>query len=65
MEHGICKTNLKYLDIKNKDLNGNTIDTTVQEKNIIYPTDNKLHRKIISKSKAISEKEDCIVFQIF
>jgi IS5 family transposase len=42
-----------------------SIDTTVQEKNIIYPTDNKLHRKIISKSKAISEKEDCIVFQIF
>lgn len=26
-----------------------TTDTTVQEKNITYPTDNKLHRKIIKK----------------
>lgn len=33
------------------------IDTTVQEKNITYPTDAKLHRKIINKCKAISEKE--------
>jgi IS5 family transposase len=33
-------------------------DTTVQEKNITYPTDNKLHRKIISKCKKIAKKED-------
>ncbi len=26
-----------------------TVDTTVQEKNITYPTDNKLHRKIIKE----------------
>jgi transposase, IS5 family len=32
-------------------------DTTVQEKNITYPTDNKLHRKIIKRCKAISKKE--------
>jgi IS5 family transposase len=33
-----------------------TTDTTVQEKNITYPTDNKLHRKIIKKCIAIADK---------
>jgi IS5 family transposase len=32
-------------------------DTTVQEKNITYPTDNKLYRKIIKKCIAIAEGE--------
>lgn len=35
-----------------------TTDTTVQEKNITYPTDNKLHRRIIKKCVAIAHKED-------
>jgi IS5 family transposase len=35
-----------------------TTDTTVQEKNITYPTDNKLHRRIIKKCVAIADKED-------
>ncbi len=34
-----------------------TTDTTVQEKNITYPTDNKLHRKIIKKCIAIANYE--------
>lgn len=34
-----------------------SIDTTVQEKNITYPTDSKLHRKVIIKCVAIAEKE--------
>ncbi len=34
-----------------------SIDTTVQEKNITYPTDSKLHRKIIKKCVAIADKE--------
>lgn len=34
-----------------------TTDTTVQEKNITYPTDNKLHRKIIKKCVAIADKQ--------
>jgi IS5 family transposase len=34
-----------------------TTDTTVQEKNITYPTDNKLHRKIIKKCVAIASGE--------
>ena len=34
-----------------------TTDTTVQEKNITYPTDNKLHRKIIKKCIAIAQEQ--------
>lgn len=34
-----------------------SVDTTVQEKNITYPTDAKLHRKIINKCKSIIKKE--------
>ena len=34
-----------------------TTDTTVQEKNITYPTDNKLHRKIIKKCVALASRE--------
>jgi len=34
-----------------------TTDTTVQEKNITYPTDNKLNRKIIKKCVGIAWKE--------
>lgn len=35
-----------------------TTDTTVQKKNITYPTDNKLHRKIIKKCVAIAGQQD-------
>jgi len=34
------------------------IDTTVQEKNITYPTDTKLQKKIIEKCRKIAKKED-------
>lgn len=34
-----------------------TTDSTVQEKNITYPTDNKLYRKIIKKCITIADKE--------
>lgn len=34
------------------------IDTTVQEKNITFPTDTKLHKKIIDKCNTIAETED-------
>ena len=34
------------------------IDTTVQEKNITYPTDTKLQKKIIEKCRVIANKED-------
>lgn len=42
-----------------------SIDTTVQEKNISYPTDNKLHRKIIKKCVAIAEKEGIVLRQSY
>lgn len=42
---------------KDSDESDISADTTVQEKNITYPTDNKLHRKIISKCKQIAKKE--------
>ena len=35
-----------------------SIDTTVQEKNITYPTDDKLYKKIIIKCWNIADKED-------
>ena len=35
-----------------------TTDTTVQEKNITYPTDSKLYRKIINKCVAIADKQN-------
>lgn len=41
------------------------VDTTVQEKNITYPTDAKLHKKIISKCQAISEKKGLPVRQAY
>lgn len=33
-------------------------DTTVQEKNITYPTDSKLHKKIINRCKKIAKTEN-------
>lgn len=42
-----------------------TTDTTVQEKNITYPTDNKLHRKIIKQCVAIAEKEGITLRQTY
>jgi IS5 family transposase len=34
-----------------------SVDTTVQEKNITYPTDDKLYKKIIKKCWKIADKE--------
>lgn len=42
-----------------------SVDTTVQEKNITFPTDNKLHRKIIDKCLKIAEKEGLPVRQSY
>lgn len=41
------------------------VDTTVQEKNITYPTDAKLHKKIIKKCQSISEQEGLPVRQAY
>jgi IS5 family transposase len=42
-----------------------TTDTTVQEKNITYPTDNKLHRKIIKKCIHIAQKKNIELRQTY
>lgn len=42
-------------DANDSNLSG---DTTIQEKNITYPTDDKLYKKIIDKCQSIADKED-------
>ena len=42
-----------------------SVDTTVQEKNITYPTDDKLHKKIIEKCVSIAEKENIVLHQTY
>ena len=41
------------------------IDTTVQEKNITFPTDSKLHKKIIEGCRKISDKEGLTLRQSY
>lgn len=41
------------------------IDTTVQEKNITFPTDAKLHKKIIKKCQAIAAEEQLPIRQTY
>ena len=47
----------KENDVKPKE-NDVIVDTTVQEKNITFPTDDKLYKKIIKKCVKIAEKEE-------
>ena len=42
-----------------------TTDTTVQEKNITFPTDSKLHKKIINKCKGFALKENIALRQAY
>ena len=42
-----------------------SVDTTVQEKNITFPTDARLHKKIIKKCHQIAEKEQLPVRQSY
>lgn len=42
-----------------------SIDTTVQEKNITFPTDDKLYKKIIKKCRSIAEEEGLPVRQSY
>lgn len=58
-EEGLKLIFLESVRINGKDSNEKQVivDTTVQEKNITFPTDDKLHKKVISKCISISEKE--------
>jgi IS5 family transposase len=42
-----------------------SVDTTVQEKNITYPTDDKLHKKIIKSCIRIAEEQDLKLRQTY
>jgi IS5 family transposase len=59
-EEGIELIFKESIRINGKDGKGDILsgDTTVQEKNITYPTDDKLYKKIISKCRTIAEKEN-------
>ncbi len=50
---------------KDADEDEGVADTTVQEKNITYPTDNKLHRKIIKKCISIAKDEQLVLRQTY
>jgi transposase, IS5 family len=66
-ESGIELILKESIRINGNDSNDSTasIDTTVQEKNITFPTDSKLHRKIIEKCRKIAEKENLPVRQSY
>jgi len=46
---------------KDSDDDNASADSTVQEKNITFPTDSKLHKKIIKKCKQITEIQEITV----
>ena len=66
-EAGIELILKESIRINGKDSNDSnvSVDTTVQEKNITFPTDAKLHRKIIDKCKKIAEKEELSIRQTY
>ena len=49
-------------DLRKRDV---LVDTTVQEKNITFPTDTKLYVKVIEKSRRIAEKEGLVLRQSY
>lgn len=52
-----------FINGKDGQENEATTDTTVQEKNITFPTDTKLHKKIIQKCVAVAEGESILLRQ--
>jgi len=70
--HRIGESGIELILKESIRLNGNdshdstgSIDTTVQEKNITFPTDSKLHRKIIDKCRKIAEQENLPIRQSY
>jgi len=58
-EEGVELILKESIRVNGKDGKGGTLsaDTTVQEKNITYPTDDKLYKKIIHKCQKMADKE--------
>lgn len=70
--HRIGESGIELILKESIRINGNdshdstaSIDTTVQEKNITFPTDSKLHRKIIDKCRKIVDKENLPIRQSY
>lgn len=61
----ILKLSISLFDSKEVHEKEVLIDTTVQEKNITFPTDSKLHKKIIEGCRKISEKEGLTLRQSY
>jgi IS5 family transposase len=61
----ILKLSISLFDSKEVHEKEVLIDTTVQEKNITFPTDSKLHKKIIEGCRNISEKEGITLRQSY
>jgi len=62
-EKGIEKILKHSVDLHGKDARDKhvSVDTTVQEKNITYPTDAKLHKKIADKCVSIAKQEGIVL----
>lgn len=58
-EQGIEKIFKHSIDLHGKDAQDKhvSVDTTVQEKNITYPTDAKIHKKIADKCVSLAQQE--------
>ena len=58
-EEGVELIFKESIRVNGKDADDSNLsgDTTVQEKNITYPTDDKLYKKIIKKCQEIAQKE--------
>lgn len=62
-EEGMKKIFMQSIDLFGKkpflkEVKEVTVDTTVQEKNITFPTDRKLMEKVIDHCKRIAKKEE-------
>lgn len=66
-EEGVALILKESIRINGADSNDGdvSVDTTVQEKNITFPTDSKLHRKIIRRCQSISRELDLPVRQSY
>src|SRR4030066_1999261 len=61
----ILKLSINLFDSKEVNEKEVQFDTTVQEKNITFPTDSKLHKKIIEGCIKIAEKEGIVLRQSY
>lgn len=66
-EEGIELILKESIRVNGKDADDTNLsgDTTVQEKNITYPTDDKLYKKIITKCQGIAQKEGIVLRQSY